>query len=427
MKVNNIPNIDFSEFSETELLEYCYNMYLQMGIECLTYDNIAAQGNLYFSLYRFSLTQKLLLKRLNLENAYREYKDTIQKWSYTKILKVCKGIISEMGFLPPSDWFRGNGYGSLITALYSQHGKSFIDLRGDLGENEGSSFVISKNGMRWRSHPEASFSNFLYARGIPHASGRKYEDDYAVYSNYKYGYYDVQFTDLNGNNVDVEIWGDKPNGHQEDAYAAKREIKERYNQDNKHFLSVEFKECYNEIQLQIILEPYIGVIKPFIFHSESDKIIPTTHWSNADELIAYCKEFIKQFPNKEFPTEEWLRKRGKWKDREGEAYNTLSVYIKTWIGGVRKLRKILDQEDVSTIQWDRNKALKAYKEWYDKYNMTTGSAIAKYKRKVLELTKEEKRWAACVDHAVLTYVGSVLEAQRILGIPISRQYKSQKK
>jgi hypothetical protein len=54
-------------------------------------------------------------------------------------------------------------------------------------------------------------------------------------------------------------------------------------------------------------------------------------------------------PDGKFPTEEWLRKRGRWADRPGEPYNTLSVYIKQWIGGVRKLRLLLDQEEASTI------------------------------------------------------------------------------
>ncbi|MEI7817350.1 MAG: hypothetical protein WCI45_09190, partial [Desulfuromonadales bacterium] len=144
-------------------------------------------------------------------------------------------IIKEFGYLPPAEWLRKNGYGTLVTSLYAS-GSTFAHLRNELKANESSSFVISKNGMRWRSHPEASFSNFLYARGIEHELGRKYPDDYAAYSGRNYGYFDVQFLDKSKRWCDVEIWGEKPNGHRENFYALKRKIKENYNMKNPRFL-----------------------------------------------------------------------------------------------------------------------------------------------------------------------------------------------
>ena len=82
------------------------------------------------------------------------------------------------------------------------------------------------------------------------------------------------------------------------------------------------------------------------------------------KLLDYCRELIKQFENQEFPTEEWLRKRGKWKDRDGEAYNTLSIYIKTWLGGIRKAEKNIRQESVSTKVWDKEIAMDDLKRWF---------------------------------------------------------------
>jgi hypothetical protein len=272
--------------------------------------------------------------------------------------------------------------------------------------------------MRLRSHPEASFSNFLYARGIEHITGRKYPKDYTTFSGLSYGYYDIQFKDKNGDWVDVEIWGDKPNGSSEEHYAFKRKAKEAYNADNNKFIGVEFRDCFEEEIITDILKPYIGVIEPYVFEKSTDKIIPSTHWSNADELIEYCKEFIKECPNQEFPTEEWLRKRGKWKDREGIAYNTLAVYIKKWIGGVRKLREILEQSQVSTEAWTKDKVLEEYKKWYEQYHISVGSARSRYKRGQIQLSKEEYNRASGIEMAVLKYVGSAGEAQKLLGIEI---------
>ncbi len=159
---------------------------------------------------------------------------------------------------------------------------------------------------------------------------------------------------------DLWTWrygGDKPNGADAQNYEAKREGKERYNAENPGFLGIHFADCFNEERMAAILKPHIGLIEPFCFDRPTDCHIPSTHWSNADELLEYCRTFAAAQPNGEFPTEEWLRKRGKWAGRSGSAYNTLSIYVKTWLGGVRKLRELLGQSHVSTVKWDREKVL----------------------------------------------------------------------
>ncbi|MDQ0885014.1 hypothetical protein QFZ81_000102 [Paenibacillus sp. V4I9] len=416
---------DFYGFMKEELVEYCKSIYNNVGIEGLSYVYLKNIGNLYMSLYKNGITQTVLVNILGLTAEYSKYKHSTIKWSYDNILEKCKEIVKEYGYLPPAEWLRKNGYGSLVTALYQHQDKSFADLRNDLNANEGGSFVLSKNGMRWLSHPEASFSNFLYARGIKHDRGRKYPKEYSGYSKSKYGIYDVQFYDNQGNLIDVEIWGDRPNGHKEDYYAEKRKNKEKYNaENNSNFLGIGHKDCFDELKLTSILEPYISSIEPYVFQNPTDKIIPSTHWSNADELLEYCREFVKQFKDQEFPTEEWLRKRGKWKDREGLAYNTLSIYIKTWLGGVRNLRRILGQENVSTVEWSKEKALNDLKEWYEKYNLTTGSAIQKYRIKKLQLSREEYLKACSINHAIFKYVGSMSEAMKILGVKIRSMKKT---
>ena len=149
----------------------------------------------------------------------------------------------------------------------------------------------------------------------------------------------------------------KPNGHAEAHYKIKREHKEAYNEGNPNFLGIHFMDCFNEATLANILEPYIGSIEAFQFDKPTDHLIHSTHWSNTDELLEFCRHLVSTMPDGQFPTEEWLRKRGKWKGRSGEVYNTLSVYIKTWLGGVRNLRKLLGQSHVSTIEWDKDSAI----------------------------------------------------------------------
>jgi hypothetical protein len=109
-----------------------------------------------------------------------------------------------------------------------------------------------------------------------------------------------------------------------------------------------------------ILDPFIGLVAPFRFDKPTDALLYSTHWSNADELIAFCRKLAELQPNKIFPTESWLRKRGNETEREGVPYNTLSIYIKKWIGGVRKLRAILGQGEHSTVQWDEKTAIERY-------------------------------------------------------------------
>ena len=312
-------------FVEDLLLE-CRELYNKKGIATFLYKNI--DKKLYFRLYQNGLALSDVVKRLNLESEFEDYKRSIAKWSWTKLIKEIKPIVKKQNFLPPAAWFQKNNKSHLIQALYKL-GKNWDDLLKEFNSYENSSFVISRNGIRWRSHPEASLSNFLFSRGIKHSKGEKYPPEYSRESKRNYGYYDLHFVARNGDKINVEIWGDKPYGHAEEEYEERKQLKLKFNAKDKNFLGIHFSDCYNEKILEEKLEKYIGAIQPYNFEKSYDKIIPTTHWSNADELILYCKYFAQKMPDGVFPTEEWLRKRGKWKNRDGEAYNTLSIYIKT--------------------------------------------------------------------------------------------------
>jgi hypothetical protein len=401
-----------------KLIDDCKKHYDEKGISFFLFKNF--DKKLYFKLYQKGITTADILKGLGLEGEFREFKADNAKWAWPKIIEFVKPIVKENNFLPPAAWFQANKLRHIVAAVYYS-GKTWDDLRREFNSYENSSFIISRNGMRWRSHPEASLSNFLYTRGVEHERGKRYPDSYSKLTGQTYGYFDLHFIDKSKRLIDVEIWGEKPNGHDKDHYEYKKNLKEKFNSENENFLAIDFRDCYEEAVLERILEPYIGTISPFIFKNNHDKIIPSTHWSNADELIEYCREFASKMTDGIFPTEEWLRKRGKWKNRKGEAYNTLSIYIKKWIGGVRKLREIIGQSENSTIKWDKDLVLKEYKDIYDRYGITTGQIRGKVRRNELTIDKEEMKTINNIDYAVRKVFGTAYEVNELLNIKNSRR------
>ncbi len=414
--------------SDDELIDFVRTRYAAEGASALSFDALKAHPSLYSTLYHRGLRQSTLLKRLGLVEEYRTWKavqplrygqQIRQRWTWERILREAKAVKVAQGFLPPAAWWQANGGGSLVQSLYAL-GRTWEDLRAELGDFQSSQFVESRNGLRWRSHAEASLANFLYARGIPHRRGTRYPKSYEQLTGRAYGIYDMHFDGRLGP-VDVEVWGDKPNGSDEQAYQTKRQGKELFNADNSAFLGIHFAECYSEERLTAILQPHIGVIAPYRFDRPTDLHLPSTHWSNADELLEYCKEFVRAQPGGEFPTEEWLRKRGKWSERPGPAYNTLSVYIKTWIGGVRRLRELLGQANVSTVKWDREKLLERWKAFRTLHGITPNSMRARSQRGQAKYSVESLREAGLLAAAVSKYAGGAAAADEATGFKPNRR------
>jgi hypothetical protein len=414
----------YRDMSREQLLNECRLLYEREGIAAFTFEALK-RHKLYFALYSKGLKLADVVNELGLGDEYQRYRETQPirpggretfRWTWTRILAIAREVAEEQGSLPAAAWFQANGRGSLVASLYNL-GYTWADLRGALQDFSNSNFVESRNGLRWLSHAEASLSNFLYARGIQHQKGGRYPDGYAEHSGRNYGIYDLAFLATDKQWIDVEVWGDRPHGLGEE-YAAKRVLKESFNQgNNRNFLGVEYKDCYSDATLSTVLAPYIGKIEPFIFDKPTDKLIHTTHWSNADELLEYAKQIASTMPHGRFPTEEWLRKRGKWANRSGETYNTLSIYIKIWLGGVRNLRRLLDQGHVSTIEWTREKAIGAYKEFCEKYEMTPDQARQRFTRKG-DLDREVYLEAARVAAAVTKYAGGAMTVRVSLGIDV---------
>lgn len=408
----------YVRMTRDELLAHCRTLFEADGPKALSYAALSKERGLYTALYRCGLKQRMILAELGIETQYRDKRGEFleNSWGWTRVVSEARAVVEKEGFLPPAGWFQQNGLGTLVGAVYTL-GRTWEDLRSEFDEFQNSAFVQSRNGMRWRSHPEASFSNFLYARGIQHKRGEKYPDDFGKFATQSYGYYDLHFLCARKKWIDVEIWGERPNGANAEDYARKRADKEAFNRSSKkNFLGVEFRDCFNEERLEEILEPYIGRISPFVFERPYDDTIQSTHWSNADELIEYCHEFARQQPDGKFPTEEWLRKRGKWRERPGPAYNTLSVYIKTWVGGIRTLREILGQGEHSTTKWDRESALSALQDWMREYSVTPNSVRADFARGIGNYSHAQGKAAGRLAAALLKHVGTMETALAALGM-----------
>jgi len=415
--------------NEEDLLLTCRALYEKHGFEALTFKSLQSQGQLYMTLYNRDLSHSVLIEKLGLKDAYQTYQKSRPRiyggkirtpWTWNRVITEAKSAMENYGRLPPPLWFQKNGKGALIHFVY-RSGKSWADLREAVGDFSESKFVKSRNGLRWLSHAEASLSNFLYARGIEHKKGERYPNEIVNFSDAKSAFYDVHLKTKDGRWVDVEVWGDIPLGHAPEKYARRRKAKEAFNQANPRFIGIHHEACYSDIELARILKPFIGTVKPFQFDKPTDQVIPSTHWSNADELLTYCKQLASEMPEGTFPTEEWLRKRGKHSSRTGPAYNTLAVYIKQWLGGVRNLRSLLGQEDANTRQWDAQSSLAAYKVFVQLHGMTPGQALDQWHRKSNpSVTEDIANEASRIATATSKYVGTMSEVHKRIGIAPTR-------
>lgn len=339
-------------------------------------------------------------------------------WSWAHICEVAARVVTQEGHLPTAGWFQRNGYAMLVQCLYKR-GKTWADLRDELDADDGGAFVESRAGIRWRSHPEASLSNYLWARGVAHSKGARYPDEYATTTGQAYGCYDLVLIDTHGRKIDVEVWGERPKGPARERYRRVRALKERFNAGRPGFLGIEFRDCFSDAKLDVILRPHIGLRAPTRTRMPHDAVLETTHWSNADELIETCRALASKMPDGKLPSEDWLRKRGRWAGREGPAYNTIAVYVRTWLGGTRVARKLLGQAEMNTVQWTRDGALEALREWIRVHGKTPGACSR-------DPDPDVRRQAKKLEHAVRKYVGPVADACVLIGGPKARKWSRRK-
>jgi hypothetical protein len=394
-----------------DLLDAVHQLYKANGIKALSTPFLEKQKlRLYPRLLSVGLKQTVLLAELGLTEEYagwrasaRTYRGvTKPTWSWGAAVAKAKEIKEREGDLPTVQWFRMNGYSSLTNAVHGS-GRTWEDLRKALGSPASASFHSSRNEMRWRSRPEASLSNFLYARGVDHKRGERYPQAYTVQSGRHHGHFDMHFVSAKGVWIDVEVWGDLPDKMSGGRYRVTRKKKETWNASNKDFIGIQYQDCLSDARLSKILEPYIGIIAPFRFDKPTDRMIETAHWSDYDEFLATCKELAAQMPGGIFPGESWLRKRGKDANRPGETYNTLAGRVHQWLGGTRAVRKLLGHAHASTIQWTPERAIAAWRDFEKTYGFTPSQGNAGVRRK-------------SVPQHVGAEAGKIYSAVRLLGL-----------
>lgn len=381
-------------------------LYQQNGIIVLSYKWLC--NNNYKKLYnsivigpckndsKYKITLEDLSKEWGIHKEWMDQRHTLivgdnQKWTPNYFDLITRQLIEKYGYVPCAEFLRVNGYGSYTSYMYSNN-ISMEDLQKKYNFNKCK--WISKNDMYWLSHAECCLANFLYSRGIDIKKGKRYPNSYSDETGRKYGLYDLhfkakieQFTDKW---INVEVWGDKPNGHDEKNYSEKRKQKEEFNKNDKYFLGIHYNSCYKENKLESILKKYIGVIKSFIFKDERDKLFNSTQWTKLDIVLKECK-YIMEHNNNILPTEGWFRKKkdGKYENREDNEWeqgikielNTLRHYIQD-CGGFRKIRDILKTSNKSTMKWNKEKLINEIKKIYDIYKLPVSTIRSRLRRKL---------------------------------------------
>jgi hypothetical protein len=365
------------------LLGNARQLYLEHGLSALTTDALNETGVTEGKLRRVGLSHADLLAELGLAEDYKRWREETfiyagkkkPRWTWKRAIEVAGHLVDQENDLPTVQWCRLNGHSQLVNTVH-RLGRNWEDLRAEIGlpntvmRNGRPRYFDSRIGIRWRSRPEACLSNFLYARGVEHKRGERYPQDYTEKTGRAYGRYDLHFIAQSGDQIDVEIWGDIPDAYSHGRYGDTRAKKEVYQGHRPNFLGLQYLDCLSEVRLTKLLAPFIGTIEPFRFVKPQDRLLESAHWSEADELLEECRKLAAQMPDGVFPNEQWLRKRGKFADRPGEALNTLSRYVQTQLKGTRNVRTLLGQSEASTTKWTQESVIEAWKNFEAKHSLT---------------------------------------------------------
>jgi hypothetical protein len=374
------------------LLDAAKELFAKHGPPALTTGALNKAGVSEGKLRRAGLSHAGLLVELGVTEAYGNWRDSARsyrgavkpKWTWDRAIEVAKQLVEQDGDLPTVQWCRMNSFSQLCNTV-AKSGHTWEDLRAAIGlssttmPNGRPRYFDSRIGIRWRSRAEACLSNFLYARGVDHRRGDRYPETYEVQSGRAHGRYDLHFNDKSGQQIDVEIWGDIPDAWSHGRYGVTRTKKEAFQAGRATFLGVHYKDCLVEGRLIDELNPHIGVIEPFQFDKPQDRHIESSHWSDADELLERCRQLAASMPDGIFPNEQWLRKRGKYADRPGEAENTLSRYVQTQLKGTRNVRALLGQAEASTTKWTPETVVAAWIKFEGEHGLTPAQCKGAYR------------------------------------------------
>lgn len=311
----------------------------------------------------------------------------------------------------------------MVSRVYAVK-RDWTAVRHAVDSFESSSLAQSRSGVRWRSKAEACLSDFLYAREIEHQKGRRYPKAYAAAAGKRFGVFDLRFRIPETQSwVDVEVWGGHP-GAGEAEYDRVRAAKSAFNKDNPYFLGIEHSDCYSETRLSLALESYIGIRPPSRFDNQLDHVVPSSHWSSYEEVLATCKTIAAEQPDGAFPSENWLTKQRPYESREGAAYPSLPDAIRQHFGSVSTLRSILGQGENNQTRWSKELVLSELDAWMKRYGKTPAAINTAVKCGELELSEGEVRRGLLIGTMAFKYGGGLTAALAELGYKPAPRKKS---
>jgi hypothetical protein len=232
------------------------------GIEVLAVRFLMSQEKSFYQrLIKAGLNQPALLSALGLTAEYRTWRNSVRryrgkvkaKWSWETAVATAKELVARDGELRSVAECRKAGLSSLTSAVH-RAGRTWDELRIAVGLKPSKGSHISENGMIWSSRAQASLSNFLHARSVPHKKGERYPLPRSKASRRRWARFDLHFRSKSGEWIDVKVGGDVNGKHPAGRLAG-------YVQ-NPRFLRIRYGNCLSPSALERALEPYIGVLAP---------------------------------------------------------------------------------------------------------------------------------------------------------------------
>lgn len=374
-------------------------LYNEKGIQVFNVEWLNINNPSLYKTFRYCrIILENLSKEFGCHNEYTTLRQTIITESSGRCIRTKENFYKEANEIyekytcfPAMSILRMNGYEMFVSDLYTKNFTTLEELNKHFNISPDTA-LTARNGFIMDSQCEACLVNFLYTRGIKMTKGRYYTNSYTQNTGRK-GIYDLHFiSPITDNEISVEIWGGAHSKNRQDAYNKKRKDKENSHINSNTFIGIEHDDCYSESNLIPILEPYIGVIEPYIFENEKDKTISCTKWN----LIAGIEKgatYIMENNNNIIPSVLWMRCRGSYKNRTHETWEMTNHFnIRTFsdaidiFGGIVKVRQLMNvkyvrrkYDDFRSIE----KITRFIKEIYNTYK--------KFPNAIFNEVKTEKR------------------------------------
>jgi len=363
-----------------QLLQRAADLYQQHGLN--SFNKTWQQENGHASLFTYLYSRKYGGKKIaqhlgvDLEELHQfTWKAAIENRGHTffesweDFVDYVRPLVEDRTELPTQDWFNENGYAEIPRALYSKFGKTINDLSAEFDHfvSDINQFIC-KAGLRHRSFAEVQVSDFLYKYGADYRSEPRYPEDFST-QHTDGGRFDFGLT-IDQEQFFIEVWGSNY-GRNQQRYDSIRSEKEKYCQENNiNLIGIEYADTLSEDKLKNIFEPYLSNVK-------NEIVVNSIILSFEERVVEDCRQLAAQQPDGLLPSEEWIRKRGRWKDREGDAYGTLPNEIRA-IGGFLKVRQILGEE-LQYRDWDDDKILEELRDFYDTHQITPTKYISQHR------------------------------------------------